>query len=278
MYVNIYHALNQQGFPETAHVTWSLQIIHFADLGYQVVAPDQRGYNQSSKPAAIADYDIDLLTADIVALIKQYSPNKKVYVVGHDWGAFITWTIAQQYPELLEKIFIMNVPHFAALQDAMYDLTTLQLFKSYYIFYFQLPYLPELRMLDDNSSKFYQVGNMKYAAQKGNIGLPFLNTLRSSWLESGAPTGIINWYRALIRKTIFGNVKPLMAPIHVPTYILWGYNDYYLHEVTARKSMDYLAAEVKNQSKLVYLYDVEHFLIHQVPDTVNEHIREWILR
>ena len=85
------------GFPEF-WFGWRHQIDHFVSSGYRVIIPDQRGYNLSDKPAGIASYSIDLLAKDVVGVLDTVT-DSKAFVVGHDWGAAVTWYLAARYSE-----------------------------------------------------------------------------------------------------------------------------------------------------------------------------------
>ena len=99
------------GFPEY-WAGWKNQIPAFAEAGYRVIVPDQRGYNLSDKPKSVQDYDIDLLALDIVGLIDHFG-HEKIHLVGHDWGAAVAWWLGVHHPERFHKIGILNVPHLA---------------------------------------------------------------------------------------------------------------------------------------------------------------------
>ncbi|HKD74990.1 MAG TPA: alpha/beta hydrolase, partial [Ktedonobacterales bacterium] len=96
------------GFPEFWY-GWRQQIPYFADLGYRVWAPDQRGYDLSDKPQGVAAYRLDTLARDIVGLITA-AGREKAFVVGHDWGAAVAWWLAMRYPEHLDRVAMLNVP------------------------------------------------------------------------------------------------------------------------------------------------------------------------
>jgi pimeloyl-ACP methyl ester carboxylesterase len=96
------------GFPELGY-SWRHQIAALSAAGYRVVAPDQRGYGGSSRPAAIDDYDIVHLTDDILGLIDHYGEDQAI-VGGHDWGAPVAWTLAQRAPERVRAVIGMSVP------------------------------------------------------------------------------------------------------------------------------------------------------------------------
>jgi len=124
------------GFPEFWYA-WRKQIGYFADKGYLVVTPDQRGYNLSDKPEDIAAYKIDELAKDIIGLIDAYGRDK-IFLVGHDWGASVSWWVALKYPERIKKLVIMNVPHPKVMAKNLFG-NPRQMQRSWYIFYFQLP-------------------------------------------------------------------------------------------------------------------------------------------
>ena len=106
-----------------------------------------RGYGDSSRPTSVGSYGISTLTKDVVEAIEKLS-KKKAIVVGHDWGAIICWNLAIARPDLVERLVILNVPHVIAFQKQFKGLK--QILKSWYMFLFQAPYLPELLLsLDD---------------------------------------------------------------------------------------------------------------------------------
>jgi len=128
------------GFPEF-WFAWRKQIGYFADKGYLVVVPDQRGYNLSDKPEGIAAYKTDELAKDVIGLIDFYGRDQ-IYLVGHDWGASVSWWTALKYPERIKRMVIMNVPHPKVMNRNMLT-NPKQMQRSWYIFFFQLPNAPE---------------------------------------------------------------------------------------------------------------------------------------
>src|SRR6266850_7657753 len=126
------------GFPEFWY-SWRHQL---AALGrsYHVVAPDMRGYNLSDKPARVEDYRIEVLVEDVVDLIKSFEATKAA-IVGHDWGAAVAWAVAQKYPKRVSKLAVLQVPP-AAVWRA--NLSLGQLLRSWYMYFFQIPFIPEL--------------------------------------------------------------------------------------------------------------------------------------
>ena len=127
------------GFPEF-WFGWRLQIAPLAAAGYRVVAPDTRGYNLSSKPEDFEAYGVDLLAADIRALIGELGAESAL-VVGHDWGGSIAWTVAMNHPEVVDRLAILNAAHPRRLSQGLHHPN--QLRKSWYFFFFAAPGLPE---------------------------------------------------------------------------------------------------------------------------------------
>jgi pimeloyl-ACP methyl ester carboxylesterase len=97
------------GFPDFWY-SWRHQMDALADAGFRAVAVDQRGYNQSDKPAGVEAYAMPLLVGDVVAVIRSLGVEKAT-VVGHDWGGAVAWQVALNVPQVVDKLIILNLPH-----------------------------------------------------------------------------------------------------------------------------------------------------------------------
>ncbi len=137
------------GFPEPWSC-WRHQIGPLAEAGYRVVAPDQRGYGRSEKPGRVADYALDVLAADVLGLIES-TGRERVALVGHDWGAIVAWWVATHHPDRLGRLVIINGPHPVAFRRYVRSHPA-QLLRSWYVFFFQLPGLPEWHFRRNNWS------------------------------------------------------------------------------------------------------------------------------
>jgi epoxide hydrolase 4 len=128
------------GFPEYWY-GWRNQIPALGEAGFHVVAPDQRGYHLSDKPLALSAYRLDVLARDVTGLMDALGAQKAI-LVGHDWGGLVAWAVAALYPERVEKLAVLNAPYPLAPARTVFRHPE-QLLRSVYLYFFQLPYLPE---------------------------------------------------------------------------------------------------------------------------------------
>jgi pimeloyl-ACP methyl ester carboxylesterase len=207
------------GFPECWY-SWRAYLPALAEAGFRAVAPDMRGYNLSEKPKGARSYDLPALTADVLGLIRAFGEEKAV-IVGHDWGAAVAWRFAMDYPQAVEKLVICNVPHPARFAEGLRHFR--QVRKSWYIFFFQLPWLPEL-VTRRNLPRFVERGMRDSAVRKETFSDEDLHVYTEALRQPGALTATINYYRAVVR---WGRRMP-NKPITAPTLMIWGEEDRFL--------------------------------------------------
>src|SRR6266850_1305563 len=128
------------GFPEFWY-GWRRQIEPLAAAGFRVIVPDQRGYNLSSKPAGVAAYALTKLVSDVIAIAEQLG-KEKIFLAGHDWGAAVAWNTTLLHPQRVAKLAVLNVPHPSVMRKFL-STRPRQILRSWYMFFFQLPWLPE---------------------------------------------------------------------------------------------------------------------------------------
>ena len=208
------------GFPEFWY-SWRYQLPFLAEHGYTVVAPDLRGYNDSDKPST--GYDIPTLIADIEGLIKGLGREKAI-IVGHDWGGVLAWAFAMRYPEMTERLIVLNAPHPAAMMRELRALQ--QLRKSWYIFAFQLPWLPEYVLSRNHAS---EIGRMLRGAavQKQVFPREVTAKFQEAMSKPGAMTAALNYYRQLFRRLPrqLRQSSEDTPRIFAPTLLIWGEQD-----------------------------------------------------
>src|SRR5690348_4689577 len=180
------------GFPEF-WFGWRLQIEPLASAGFRVVAPDTRGYNLSSKPEGFKDYGVDLLADDIRGFIGELGA-ESAFLVGHDWGGSIAWTVAMNHPEVVDRLAILNAAHPRKLSEGLKHPS--QLRKSWYFFFFATPGLPEevVQLRDWHFFRhFLEDANPPYTPEE-------IELYEEAWSQPGAAAGMINYYRASVRQ------------------------------------------------------------------------------
>jgi pimeloyl-ACP methyl ester carboxylesterase len=251
------------GFPEFSF-GWRWQIQYLAAAGYRVWAPDQRGYNLSDKPDGIAAYNIDALAADVVGLIDA-AGQQQVVLVGHDWGAAVAWWVAAKYPDRLSKLVIMNVPHGSVMKQTLKKNFS-QLRKSWYMFFFQLPWLPE-RLAQRQDWKMV-VESLIKTSRPGTFTDSDLIQYRLAWSQPKAYQSMVNWYRAMFQKPP-GLLESSRNT--VPTLLIWGAQDNFLTREMAQPSID-----LCDDGRLVFIEEASHWLHHEDPDRVNELIDSFL--
>jgi pimeloyl-ACP methyl ester carboxylesterase len=250
------------GFPE-AGISWEWYLNYFAALGFYAMAPDQRGYGRSAKPAQVSAYAMQHLVEDIRQLVQQLC-NEPPVVVGHDWGGGVAWHFAHAYPQLLQQLVIINMPHPIVFRQTLRTNIN-QMMRSIYVAYFQLPLLPER-----TSSAFH------FAALRRTLSstsLPGTFSKRQwiqymfNWQQKGALRSMINWYRAYRFST-----APAGA-VTVPALLLWGKKDAFLRWQMANGSAAWCTC-----TAVKFWDNATHWLHHEYREEValaiTEHIRK----
>ncbi len=251
------------GFPEF-WFAWRKQIGYFAEKGYLVITPDQRGYNLSDKPQGIDPYKIDELAKDIVGLIDAYG-RKQVFLVGHDWGASVSWWLSIKYPERISKMVILNVPHPKVMAKNLAGNMD-QMKRSWYIFFFQLPGAAEYLAASTNYDWALEI--ITSNARPGAFTQSDLEEYRKAYSQPGAFSAMINWYRASIQTK---QEIPASFDVTVPMLYLWGLEDVSMVPEMADESMAYC----KN-GQLLKIPEVSHWIQHEDADRVNSLIAGFI--
>ena len=238
------------GFPEFWY-GWRKQIPALAAAGFRVVAPDQRGYNNSAKPSHISAYALSELTADVLRVMDALG-RQRVHVVGHDWGGIVAWAVAMQHPERVERLAILNAPH-PGVARSWLTTSPRQMLRGWYIGMFQLPALPE---------RLLSLRTLTATSKAGTFTTDELGRYEAAWDKPGARSGMIHWYRALARYARAEDMAALR--VRVPTRIIWGALDPFLLRELASASL-----RLCDEGELVELPDATHWLHHEEPEVVN---------
>jgi len=252
------------GFPEFWY-GWRKQIGPLADAGFRQLVPDQRGYNTSDKPEAVSAYRLDALADDVVGLLDE-AGRERALVVGHDWGAVVGWWLAMTRPDRVERLAVLNVPHPAVMRRHLLT-NPRQLLRSWYIFLFQVPGLPEWWIARND---FRNGCRAMRTSRRGSVTDADLARYREAWAQPGALRGMVSWYRAALRS--LGTRAP-SPRVRVPTLMLWGARDVALGREMAEPSI-----ALCDDGRLVFLEDATHFVQHDEPDRVNRELLAFLGR
>ena len=253
------------GFPDFWY-GWKAQIDYLAKAGYRVIVPDLRGYNLTEKPTKIEAYHIDILMADVISLIDHFG-YERVYLAAHDWGAVLGWWLADKRPDRLHKLAILNVPYPTFAKVAWKQRIWPQLFRSWYIYFFQIPLLPELVLSWSGKSSRFNM--LTKSSLPDTFTAEDVVHYQTAWAKPEAWTSMVNWYRAAF-KTLAGGDYPEAGSIVVPTLILWGEQDIALDKRLAALSRDLCA-----DGELIYYPHASHWLQHDETAEVNRQLNRF---
>lgn len=242
------------GFPDTAHSFDALLPV-LAEAGYRAVAPFMRGYAPTEVPAD-GDYSMQTLARDVTALADALGAGD-VRLIGHDWGGFAACGAANTQPGRIRKLVVMAVPHMAAPR-----FTPAQLKRSWYVWLFQLPWLPERKLAENNFS--------------------FIDRLYREWSPSWLPTGYdlepvkaalaapgglkaaLGYYRAMIRGSDRASREMLARRTSVPSLWLVGAEDGSI----GVDQFDGMAKAFTGPFRKVVVAGAGHFPHREQPDVV----------
>lgn len=249
------------GFPEFWY-GWHHQIRPLANAGYRVVVPDQRGYNRSDKPPGVDAYHIDELARDVLGLLDAFGRDRAA-IAGHDWGAAVGWWLTATYPDRVAKFCAVNVPHPSVMLRTLRRSWNQRL-RSWYILGFQLPKLPEtIARLGD--WRLLTEG-MRRSSNPGTFTEEDFDRYRRAWSRPDAFESMVNWYRAAARN----RPEPDDDRIDVPTLVLWGRQDEFLHPSMAHESVDRCT-----DGQIVTLKEATHWVLHEEPVRASDELQRF---
>jgi len=259
------------GFPES-HRTWRGIIPDLARDHY-VIAPDQRGFARSSKPAGVDSYTPDKPVADLCALADHLGIDRFT-LIGHDWGGAIAWMAALGRPDRVARLVIVNAPHPFVFQRSLFDDPD-QRAASQYITRFRDTSIDQ-GLVGAGLEKF--LGSTFAQHITGAIAGADKAAYLDEWSQPGAMTAMLNWYRAssIVVPPVDGDQPPRPAflsapfpPVTQETLVIWGMGDKALRPV----QLDDLAAFVPRLT--IEKVDAGHFVPWEKPEAVIAAMRRW---
>lgn len=258
------------GFPEFWY-SWRHQL---AALGtrYHVIAPDMRGYNLSDKPSRVEDYRIVELVADVVGLLDHFGTRQAV-LIGHDWGAAVAWVVAQKHPDRISKLAVLQVPPAAAWRA---NLTFKQFLRSWYMFFFQIPRLPEW-LISRQDFRVIERTFEERVTRKNSFSKEDIARYKEAARQPGALPAAINYYRANVfdrpfpRKRESDSLRS-KGRVRVETLFIYGEQDFAIIPATVRGIENYVDAPYRE----LRVADSGHWVQNEAAAEVNAALFEFL--
>ncbi len=239
------------GFPETSG-TWDLVTPALANAGYRVLAPDQRGYSPGARSTAVADYATDVLADDAIAIADALGIDR-FHLVGHDWGAAISWMTATRHPDRLLSLTALSVPHLAPYGAALVSDPD-QRERASYIGLFRQGRAEDL-LLENGGERLLAMYGDAVPVDQAAAYLAHLS-------EPGALTAALSWYRAMTSDLAS------LPPVTVPTTYVWSDDDMAIGRVPAERCGDHVTADYR----FVELAGVSHWIPEEAPSAAADAI------
>jgi pimeloyl-ACP methyl ester carboxylesterase len=251
------------GFPEIAY-GWRRQIPVLAEAGFRVIAPDQRGYGTSDKPAGVAAYSVETLAEDVVGIAAALG-HDRFALVGHDWGGIVAWHLAGRHAAHIDRLAILNAPNLDVFPGyALHH--PAQLLRSAYVGAFQLPLLPEITLAAFDYALLQAM--LTQSARPGTFAPPELAVYREAWAQPGALTAMLNWYRGVAQRRTHQAARIAMS-----TLIVWGDRD-----VALQSSLAEASAELCDRVEVVHVEEAGHWVQHEAAEEVNSRLVAFLRR
>jgi epoxide hydrolase 4 len=257
------------GFPEGAFV-WDALLEHFAAKGYRCVAPNLRGFEKSSAPTDAAQYRAKYLVQDIAALIAIESPGQPLAcLVAHDWGGAVAWNMANQLPQLMQRLCIINSPHPGTFLRELRDSPEQQAASAYMNFLIRPD--AETLLAQDDYRRLWVFFTQMFADSGHQAWLTDAVKAQYRSLWDHGLRGGCNYYRAspLRPPTALDpgaaaiTLPREMLTVALPTQVMWGMQDIALPSALLDGLDDYVA-----QLQVHRVADASHWIIHEQPALV----------
>jgi pimeloyl-ACP methyl ester carboxylesterase len=239
------------GFPQDSRA-WDQVARGLHEAGLRTLAPDQRGCSPMARPRGRGRYRLRETTADVLALLDA-AGLESAHVVGHDWGGMVAWALAAWHPDRVRTLSVLSVPHPAAMAKVM--VTSDQVLRSYYMFAFQLPFLPERLLLARGGTPLRRM--LRGGGLSREAAAHYVARMR----EPGALSAMLGWYRAM---PLSGGDR--VGTVRVPTLHVWSTGDAFL----GRAGIDATAQFVDAPYRLEVLEGISHWIPELAPDRVAE--------
>lgn len=244
------------GFPDSSSL-WRHQIPALVRAGFRAIAPDLRGFGESSRPEAIEAYAIPTALGDVTGILDALGIGR-AHVVGHDWGAALAWFLAAMFPDRVDRLVAMSVGHPASFADASIE----QREKSWYMLLFQFEGTAE-ELLQRDDWKLFREWLRHH---------PELERWIPDLSRPGALRAALNFYRANAHPAAAAAGPIALPPVKAPTLGIWSTGDAYLTEAQMTGS----AAHVAGSWRYERVEGASHWLQLDQPERVSRLLVEFL--
>ena len=241
------------GWPDDAGL-WRHQVPALTGAGFQVIAPDLRGFGRSARPDDTRAYRLANSVTDVAAVLDT-SGVSSAHVVGHDWGAAVAWLTAMYLPDRVRTLTALSVPHPIAPGTAR------QREMAWYTLFFQFEAVAEatLRYNDWRALRELAPGYRDVDRAIANLSRP------------GALTASLNWYRANLAPREPGP-RPDLPPVKAPSFGIWSDGDRYIDGARMRACGDL----VTGTWRYAEIKDATHWIPLDAPGEFNALLLDWL--
>ena len=270
------------GWPEHAYA-WRHQIPALVDAGYHVIAPNQRGYGNSSSPVDITDYDIEHLSGDLIGLLDHYGYENGIFA-GHDWGANVVWGLTLLHPSRVGKVINLALPYQERWEKPWIEMMEAMFGPDFYFVHFNKQPGVADAIFDQNVSQFLRnmfrknvpsappepgMAMINLAKAEIPLGEPIMSdsdlSVFISAFETSGFSGGVNWYRNLDRNWhILADVNPI---IQQPALMIYGEHD----TIPKFEKLPEFVPKVD-----VVSLDCGHWIQQERPEETNLAILNWL--
>jgi len=240
------------GFPETSY-EWRAQLLALGEAGYRAVAPNQRGYSATARPAAVEDYALPQLVADVGAFADALGASE-FHLVGHDWGAVVAWAAGVAYPDRIQTLTTVSIPHPDAFAAELSDMSSCQYMASSYFDFF---------IMEGAASTLLNAGGAGLRGFYTGLSPEAVDDYLAVLGTEEALGAALNWYRANIEERNL--VGPALGPVTVPTLFIWSDMD----SASCREGAEATADYVSGPYEFEVITGVSHWVPELAPDEVN---------
>jgi pimeloyl-ACP methyl ester carboxylesterase len=243
------------GFPDSGRL-WRNQVPALAEAGFKVIVPDLRGYGGSDKPAEVEAYAIPFLAGDVLGVLDHLGI-ERAHVVGHDWGAALSWAIGSLAPDRVDHLVALSVGNPAAFRAA----GLAQLEKSWYMLLFQFQGVAEQWLTADGWANF------RAWSHHPDADAVIVELERNRSLTPG-----LSWYRANVPPESLVGPGLELPPVAAPTMGVWSSGDFALTEDQMTSS----SAHVAGPWRYERLEGPGHWMQLEAPEDVNRLLLDFL--